>query len=248
MKLLARLAMFLFKYSAIQIGTLANIPIKFDIGLLFVISVLAIDGLYREGFSGLFYSTIYALFLYLSIFAHELGHALVAKNLGILPTEIQIRPLFGLTNFKEEAPPKKSIIICAAGPATNLLLALLTLIPVHFFGGWTAIVATYNNKTLLVPSLGNFCIFLFLLNLTLGLFNLLPVYPFDGGRIMQSTFLLFLPKNRALHLSAVVTQVVAFPIFLWSCWTFNLLTAFFMGLVFGFARIQRKANPWNINP
>lgn len=245
-KIFKKLMTWIIEYSDVRVGILFEIPISLDLSLVFILLIAAIEGLCRHGFLGALFSSLCFIFFYLSVFGHELGHALIAKSLAIVPLGIQIMPLFGLTKFQKEASPVKAILIAGAGPLANFVMALMAFLPLLSFGGWAVVGEAYNSKSLLAPSFAHFLAILVLLNLVLGLFNLLPVYPFDGGRMVQSTLLICLPKNRALHLSAIVTQAVSFGVFIWGCWTFNLLTCFFMAMMFGFARIQKRDNPWNL--
>jgi len=102
----------------------------------------------------------------LSLFAHEFGHALAAQKLGLEVKEIVITPLGGLASISGlTARPVDEAKIAFAGPAVNLLIAAIAM---------------------LIPSaLSSTVVFI---NLALGLGNLLPIFPLDGGRIIRGCF------------------------------------------------------------
>ncbi len=113
------------------------------------------------------------LMLFGSTFLHELAHAVVARRHRMAVRQIVLTLLGGHTEFAENAPgPGASALVAAAGPATNIVLGLLA------FGAW---------KTL--PVTGAVAALLFVAALTngfVGLFNLLPGLPLDGGRVLES--------------------------------------------------------------
>lgn len=124
------------------------------------------------------------IYLVLMFFAmiHEIGHLCAGVILGFKPKELQISPMGMRIEFKpqiEEYNQKigkgnilaiKRAIVAAAGPITNFLIIFAVMI------------AMYINKNLLIS---NFCTTIIYANLLLGLFNLIPIYPLDGGRIIR---------------------------------------------------------------
>ncbi len=113
--------------------------------------------------------------LFLSVFGHELSHVLMARAEGIEIEEIVLHPFGGLARLKTEPQnPRAELRIAAAGPAASFLFALLA------FGG-TQIAALGNYAA-------TFVVFFLIAagNLLLALFNLLPGYPLDGGRVLRA--------------------------------------------------------------
>jgi Zn-dependent protease len=113
--------------------------------------------------------------LFLSVFGHELSHALMARAEGIEIEEIVLHPFGGLARLKTEPQnPRAELRIAAAGPAASFLFAVLA------FGG-TQIAALGDYAA-------TFVVFFLIAagNLLLALFNLLPGYPLDGGRVLRA--------------------------------------------------------------
>ncbi|HVQ36025.1 MAG TPA: M50 family metallopeptidase [Pyrinomonadaceae bacterium] len=113
--------------------------------------------------------------LFLSVFGHELSHALMARAEGIEIDEIVLHPFGGLARLRTEPQnPRAELRIAAAGPAASFVFALLA------FGGTQ--IAALGGYT------ATFVVFFLLAagNLLLALFNLLPGYPLDGGRVLRA--------------------------------------------------------------
>jgi Zn-dependent protease/CBS domain-containing protein len=117
-----------------------------------------------------------SLLLFISVLLHELSHSLVARSRGMPVNSITLFILGGVSNLEEE--PKKPMIeftMAIAGPASSLLLALI-------FWGITRIVGPVTEPNYVMAVIG----FLAYMNLVLGIFNLLPGFPMDGGRVLRS--------------------------------------------------------------
>ncbi len=116
-----------------------------------------------------------SLILFASLVAHEFAHALVARRLGIPIGGITLF-LFGgvATILREAASPEDEIRMAAAGPALSLVLALV-------FGALAALTAQFHSAWIYT-----LCLYLAIANGMLALFNLLPAFPSDGGRILRA--------------------------------------------------------------
>ncbi|HLZ70938.1 MAG TPA: site-2 protease family protein [Dehalococcoidia bacterium] len=115
-----------------------------------------------------------ALTFFLSIILHELGHALVARAFGIPVRSITLFLLGGVAQIAQEAKrPAGEFLIAAAGPAVTLALSAL------FFGLMLLSGGHRTPASVMFASLG-------LLNLSMGIFNLAPGFPMDGGRIFRA--------------------------------------------------------------
>jgi len=145
-----------------------------------------------------------------SVVLHELGHALVARGSGIPAKSIILLPIGGITMLDEaRAVPdpqnawKREVRIALAGPLVNLAIAgvsaliLLALIP-----GFPLLVRPPMHSNALLRSI-------VWANLYLGLFNLLPAYPMDGGRILRSLLAFRRPKEEATRVAAGAGQLFA---------------------------------------
>ena len=120
-------------------------------------------------------AVVTTLGLFLSVFGHELSHALMARGEGIEIEEIVLHPFGGLARLRNEPEsPRAEFRIAIAGPAASFLFGVIgfvLLLPVNRLGYFTA------GGVLLLLSAGN---------LLLAIFNLFPGYPLDGGRVLRA--------------------------------------------------------------
>lgn len=120
--------------------------------------------------TSLILGVVIATMLGISILLHEYAHAYAGFRCGVMPEKIVLQWLGGVTTFQRDPYTRRDrILVTIAGPATNLVLALL---------GYLA--RPFASSPLLVWSLDALAI----INLALGLFNLLPAIPLDGGRVL----------------------------------------------------------------
>jgi Zn-dependent protease len=118
--------------------------------------------------------------IFLSVLIHELAHSYVANRLGYRVHKIYIDLFYGAAEIDlNHCPERDSIPIIAAGPISNLLLAGLSFLT-YFMTG--------------IP----FIMDLLLVNIILFIFNILPIYPMDGGRILRSFLMMKMSSNRRL--------------------------------------------------
>lgn len=134
---------------------------------------------------------ITSLVFFFSIFLHELGHSLAARQQGIEVRDIILHPFGGLARFRH-APetPRAEFIVAAAGPVTSLLISFF------FLALWAATSAAALN------ALSPLLFALFLGNLLLAIFNLFPGYPLDGGRILRAYLW---KRGKDLHEATLLT-------------------------------------------
>jgi Zn-dependent protease len=125
----------------------------------------------------------FVVLLYLSVLVHELSHSLVAKGFKLPVRRILLYPLGGFSEIEKEAPtPRQEFLVSAAGPAISLLLAGIGL-GVDALCHWPVTLIP-SSAPMGVPELLVF--WLALANAVVGVFNLLPGLPLDGGRVLRA--------------------------------------------------------------
>jgi Zn-dependent protease/CBS domain-containing protein len=143
---------------------------------------------------------------------HEFGHSLVAQRFGLEIRSITLLPIGGVSNL-ESLPEKPSdeVKITIAGPLVNVVLAPI------FFGVGLLLGAQPRMPTDLftgIGSVGQFFFYLGYLNVVLAVFNLIPAFPLDGGRVLRGALATRLGALRATEIASRVGQLFAFAFFI----------------------------------
>lgn len=192
--------------SAFHILTIRGIPIRVHITFIW----FPIWAAYMWGSSddnmlrGALFGVIAALLLFVCVTLHELGHAVMAQRFGIKVEDITLLPFGGLARLRTiPREPKKELAIAIAGPLVNVAIFLI----LAFVGGFV-----YRNEPNITPDFlmdeldrGNahsLLIYLMLANIILVLFNLIPAFPLDGGRVLRALLALKLPWEKATRIAA----------------------------------------------
>ncbi|WP_121356308.1 site-2 protease family protein [Flavisolibacter nicotianae] len=178
----------------------------------------------------------YALFIaavFASIIFHEMGHAVVAASFGIAVKDITLYPIGGVASF-ESLPekPRQELLISAAGPAVSFLLAGL------FWLLSSANSGVPPSADVAVISGANFFWFLRTVNLYLALFNLLPAFPMDGGRILRALLALRFSYTKATTVATAISKVIASVMVIYGLGSFHFLLVFIGIFVLLFARAE----------
>ncbi len=179
-----------------RVGCVAGIPIHIHFTLLLlVLWILWLN--YKSG-GPLLSQALLLVGLFASVLLHELGHALVARRLGIRSTEIVLYPFGGVARMVHVGAPGHEFWISLAGPATNALVGLTMLGALGFHGAW----ATFRE---VLPGTDTLR-WLMMANFTLACFNLLPAFPMDGGRIVRAYLAGRLGMVRGTEIAALIGQ------------------------------------------
>ncbi len=137
------------------------------------------------------------------VLLHELGHALTARHFGIGTHDITLYPIGGVARLERMSDkPLHELVIALAGPAVNVVIAALLV-------GVLAAVA-FVDVGLVVGSLaGLFLLRVLAVNVVMVLFNLIPAFPMDGGRVLRALLAMGLGEPRATRIAVHVGVVLA---------------------------------------
>ncbi len=188
--------------------------------------------------AGAFYGVVVILLLFVCVVLHEFGHAIVAKYFGVNVPHITLLPIGGVAQL-ERMPrkPMQEFLIAIAGPAVNFALAAV-LLPAALLvvsmsigtGSMWALVSALM-RTAQSMSVGGLLLTLAGTNLLLGIFNLLPAFPMDGGRILRALLALRLRYVPATRIAVLIGRGMAILFAIWGIsggGIFLLLVAFFV--------------------
>jgi Zn-dependent protease/CBS domain-containing protein len=160
---------------------------------------------------------IVSLALFVCVLVHELAHCVVALRRGIKINSITLLILGGVSSIENELPdPRDELPMALAGPLTSFLLGVLA---------WIVVVAGVPLIT--SRPVAGVVVFLFgylaLLNLILFVFNLLPAFPMDGGRVLRAWLAKRMPLARATKLAADIGKIFAFLFVIFGFFTLNFI-------------------------
>ena len=148
----------------------------------------------------------YVLVLFACVVLHEFGHALTAMRYGVRTRSITLYPIGGVASL-ERIPekPAQELAVALAGPAVNLVIALVVGTVLWISGG--AIVLADPEQQV---GLGALAAVVVAGNLGLLLFNMIPAFPMDGGRVLRALLALRMDRVRATRIAAVLGRFIAF--------------------------------------
>ena len=190
---------------SLPIGRVSGISIFIHWTFLLLIGWVIFSNL-RQGqeVNEVVWSVLFVLSVFVCVTLHELGHALTAQRFNIQTKDIILLPIGGVARL-ESIPedPRQELLVTLAGPAVNLVIAgllyVMLLLSGHFpdLREFTAIDA------------GNFLYMLLVVNLVLAIFNMIPAFPMDGGRVLRALLTFKFPRPVATRMAANVGQVLA---------------------------------------
>ncbi|WP_420322034.1 site-2 protease family protein [Flagellimonas sp.] len=168
--------------------------------------------------------------LFFCVVLHELGHSLTAKKFGIKTKQITLLPIGGVASLeKMPEKPAQELLVALAGPAVNVLIAmvLLLLIPLQSYLG---LDVEALNQLVNAPDIQTFLFFLFVANVMLVVFNMIPAFPMDGGRVFRALLTFRLGRVKATEVAAGLGQILAVLFFLFGLMVnpFLILIALFI--------------------
>ena len=187
---------------SINLFRIRGIPLTLHVSFLLLLAYVAWSGWIDDGWEGAAWSVAILGAFFSCVVLHELGHSFTAMHFGIGVRRILLMPIGGMAEF-ESIPraPRRELLITIAGPAVNFLIASILW---FFFGApshWS--LSNYEANTI------GFAYLLLHWNLLMGCFNLAPVFPMDGGRILRAVLATRLTYLRATFWAASIGKVLA---------------------------------------
>ncbi len=212
---------------SIKIGRLFGIDLKVHFTFLLIL----IWGAFNYGGSaGPLYGVLVVLALFSLVFLHELGHSLAAMWYGISVKDIILLPIGGVARL-ERMPEKpiQELVVALAGPLVNVILAII-LFPVVM--ALTVTQSTSFSFSLTTePGLLGLLTFLLIANITLVVFNMIPAFPLDGGRVFRAIMGFFTDYQQATKIAINVGRAFALGLGMFGIFygqIFMALIAFFI--------------------
>jgi len=187
-----------------NIGRIFGIDLKIHPTFFFLLIWIGFSSLLSGGsLSTMLMDVLFILALFIFVVMHEFGHALTAKLFGIGTQDITLLPIGGVARL-ERMPenPKEELLVAVAGPSVNVVISGI------IFGG-LLLTGFFAQPINLPAMMDNFWVQLLSANLSLAIFNLIPAFPMDGGRVLRALLATSMDNVKATRIAANIGKVIA---------------------------------------
>ena len=189
---------------SIKIARIAGTEVRIHITFLLFLAWIGFSYYQMGGAAAAIPGVLFVLALFGCVLLHEFGHALAARAFGIPTPDITLLPIGGVARLQRMPDkPWQELIVAIAGPLVNVVIALVLLPFLGRPAGLENIEQMEHPGVGMLPKLVS-------VNIMLVLFNLIPAFPMDGGRVLRSLLAMTLPYGRATQIAAWIGQALAF--------------------------------------
>lgn len=199
-----------------KLGRFAGIDVRVHATFLILLAWVALASYQQSGsVAGALNGVVFILAVFASVILHEYGHALTARRFGVPTREITLLPIGGVAQL-ERIPkePQRELAIALAGPAVTVAIALVLLVVLRATGMPTTPRVLFQENA---PFLAR----LMWVNVWLAVFNAIPAFPMDGGRVLRAALATRMSHVRATRIAAEVGKGFAL--------IFGIIGLFFLG-------------------
>lgn len=187
-----------------KIGRMLGIDVFLHATFLLVLSFIAVTHWMAHGSLAAVASGVgFFVALFVCVLLHEYGHALAARHFGVATKDITLLPIGGVARL-ERMPEKpiQELWVALAGPAVNVVIAIA-------IAAWLTLTGSWESVTMLTTTGGGFAERLLAVNVTLVVFNMIPAFPMDGGRVLRAVLAMQMEYARATRIAARIGQGLA---------------------------------------
>lgn len=189
---------------SIRIARIAGIDVKVHVTFFLLLAWIGLAYYAEGGPDAAVAGVAFILALFGCVLLHEFGHALTARLFGIPTPDITLLPIGGVARMQRMPDkPGQEILVALAGPAVNVVIAAVLFFVLGQTGDLSQIQEFASPQVGLLPKLA-------VVNVWLVLFNLLPAFPMDGGRVLPAVLALFMRYSTATQVAARIGQGMAF--------------------------------------
>jgi len=221
-----RQRMFIDQRNSIYVGHLGPIPLF----LHWSFAILLFNA-YRWSSPGGFdmqQVLIFTTVLLAGIVLHEMGHGMAARIQGNSGVKITLWAMGGLCHSRGDSLPRREIIILVAGPAVSFALAWGSWLALTYLAAAHPEMLTNGERPSLLLE---FLDMSYRLNLLMGIFNITPIYPLDGGQIVHNVLRLFMRDYKANQVTLMVAVVTAVAYLAWNAQAYGQVDTYLLVLM-----------------
>ncbi len=211
---------------SITVARVAGSEIRIHLTFLILLAWIGLAEYSQGGAAAAVNGVAFIVAIFACVVLHELGHAIAARRYGITTPDITLLPIGGLARLSRiPENPAEEIVIAIAGPLVNVVIAaiLIVILGARFD---PATVASIENTA------PGFLTRLAAVNIWLVLFNLIPAFPMDGGRVLRALLAFKLGRRRATEIAARIGQGLAFVFGFWGLMSGNVFLVFIAVFVY----------------
>ncbi len=183
---------------SVHVATVSGIPIRLHFSFLFLLALIAWNSPPNARVGGI----LLMLGVFLCVVLHELGHSVTAQRYGIGVAEIVLYPIGGIARMEKLPKPHQELWIALAGPAVNVVIAGILYVCLNAAG-------LLRPAELGQMGSANILANLMVINVSLAVFNMIPAFPMDGGRVLRALLALRMGEVRATEVAAGIGQMLA---------------------------------------
>ena len=214
---------------SVKIGTIAGIRVELHVTFLIFIGWIALaSGLSTRSPIEVITDVVGILLVFGCVLLHELGHALAARRYGITTRDIVLLPIGGIARLtRMPDKPSEELVVALAGPAVNVVIAA----GLWLLGARVQNVGALRDVTLVDLLLS--------VNVMMVLFNMIPAFPMDGGRVLRALLAFRMPYRRATQIASGVGQAFALLFGVYGLFSSHFMLVFIAMFVFLTAAEER---------
>jgi Zn-dependent protease/CBS domain-containing protein len=189
---------------SVKIGSFGGTEVRIHVTFALLLAWIWFAHYQVGGTTAAWQGVVYILAVFFCVVLHEFGHVIAARRYGIRTPDITLLPIGGLARL-ERMPeePWQEFVIAIAGPLVNVAIAVIIVVALNYTVGLEAIGQIDNPRA-------DFFVRLAGVNVFLVLFNLIPAFPMDGGRVLRAIIAIWQPWSRATQIAATIGQGFAF--------------------------------------
>lgn len=217
-----------------RVARVSGIDIRIHITFLLIVFLFGAQWGGVHGTPGTVFGVVLVLALFLCVLLHELGHSLVAQRFGIEVREILLLPLGGVALLsRNPSRPLHELLIALAGPLMNVVIAVGIGTALYWTGNVTLLGSSAMLQGLNVPlTWQTLLVWLLEANILLVVFNMIPAFPLDGGRVLRAVLAMGVGNRRATRVAGVVGQGLALLMGLYALVTLDFFLLLIAAFIF----------------
>jgi Zn-dependent protease/CBS domain-containing protein len=190
---------------SLTIGRFGGTAVKIHITFVILLAWIGFSAWQQQGPAAAADSLVFILLLFACVLLHEFGHILVGRRYGIATPEVTLLPIGGVASMQRiPEKPAQELAVAIAGPLVNLAIAIVLVVISGQFN-LADFMRLDDSQISLVSRLAA-------ANVFLAVFNLVPAFPMDGGRVLRALLAMEMGRPRATQIAASIGQAFAFAL------------------------------------